>query len=126
MTLYVYDRLSRLFHWHWSIRPLVIFITGFILGMTQLPSALAHGVVMAVLMGISLLVITKLVIRKHLPFIPLITGFFATIHTLKQGLYQPFDGALGLYLISALLIFALSLFWYLWLVITNWKTHAIR
>jgi len=65
-------------------------------------------------------------IRKHLPFIPLITGFFATIHTLKQGLYQPFDGALGLYLISALLIFALSLFWYLWLVITNWKTHAIR
>ena len=126
MTLYVYDRLSRLFHWHWSIRPLVIFITGFILGMTQLPSALAHGVVMAVLMGVSLLVITKLVIRKHLPFIPLITGFFATIHTLKQGLYQPFDGALGLYLISALLIFALSLFWYLWLVITNWKTHAIR
>lgn len=126
MTLYVYDRLSRLFHWHWSIRPIVIFISGFMLAMTQLPTALAHGIVMAVLMGISLLIITKLVIRKHLPFIPLITGFFATIHTLKQGLYQPFQGALPLYLISAILIFALSLFWYLWLVITNWKSHAIR
>ncbi|MBD97457.1 hypothetical protein N8762_00190 [Candidatus Marinamargulisbacteria bacterium] len=126
MTLYVYDRLSRLFHWHWSVRPIIIFITGFILGMTQLPNELAHGIIMAILMGISLLIVTKLVIRKHLPFIPLITGFFSTIYTLKQGLYQPFSGALTLYLISAVLIFSLSLFWYLWLVITNWKTHAIR
>lgn len=121
LILFLIDRLNRLFHWHWLVRPIIILILGFVFSLSQGFYTIYSGLILAVINAITLLLVTKFFLRRHLPFIPLVSAIVSMIHTLKIGCQDPFSGSFNIYVLSALIIFMVGIVWYFYLIISNRK-----
>ena len=119
MSVFILDRLDRLYHWRGWVKPFFVFIIGFILTLSLGYYSLGAGLFVSSIAAFLLAVLTRLFLRKHLLFVPLVGAILSMMGTIRLGALAPFSGAFFWYVVSGALVMVVGLGWYMLLVLHN-------